>query len=197
MRLCRSHSLSCKNGWGTALLARPSNIRNFAPTRLAQSKAKAEYLERNLRPIDVLIDQDAIKSGASASGQPWRYYYDLGLGLCTYDFFEYLPHRIACAKCSFYVLKGSSREQIMGGKANLLRMKQELSLTEEEVSAVDDGLAAFVTLQQKLANIPTPARPTLRQLEESLKPTDCHLSEKGPEKAVEEVSVRRKVAYST
>ncbi len=113
----------------------------LSPTRLAKSKAKAEYFERNLRLIDVLIDQDAIRSGAAADGQPWRYY-DLGHGLCTYDFFDTCPHRMACAKCSFYVPKGSSLEQIIEGKANLLRMKQELSLTQEELAAVDDGLAA-------------------------------------------------------
>jgi integrase len=138
----------------------------ISPTKLAKSKAKAEYFERNLRLIDVLIDQDAIKSGAAAGGQPWRYY-DLGHGLCTYDFFDTCPHRMACAKCSFYVPKGSSLEQIVEGKANLLRMKQELSLTEEEVAAVDDGLAALDTLQQRLADVPTPAGPTPRQLEAS------------------------------
>ncbi len=142
----------------------------ISPTRLAKSKAKAEYFERNLRLIDVLIDQEAIKSGAAASGEVWRYY-DLGHGLCAYDFFDTCPHRMACAKCSFYVPKGSSLEQILEGKANLLRMKQELSLTEEEVAAVDDGLAALETLQQKLADIPTPGGPTPRQLEESLQKT--------------------------
>src|SRR5258707_583761 len=145
------------------LYVRHSHTQN----RLAKSKAKAEYFERNLRLIDVLIDQDAIRSGAAADGQPWRYY-DLGHGLCTYDFFDTCPHRMACAKCSFYVPKGSSLEQIIEGKANLLRMKQELSLTEEEVGAVDDGLAALDALQQKLARIPTPGGPTPRQLEESL-----------------------------
>jgi hypothetical protein len=136
----------------------------ISPTKLAKSKARAEYFERNLRLIDVLIDQEAIKNGTAASGQAWRYY-DLGHGLCTYDFFDTCPHRMACAKCSFYVPKGSSLEQIIEGKANLLRMKQELSLREEEVAAVDDGLAALDTLQQKLADVPTPAGPTPRQLQ--------------------------------
>ncbi len=118
----------------------------------------------------MLIDQNAIKSGAAAAGQPWRYY-DLGHGLCTYDFFDACPHRMACARCSFYVPKGSSLEQIIEGKANLLRMKQELPLTEEEVAAVDDGLAALDALQQKLADVPTPAGPTPRQLQGSNQPT--------------------------
>jgi integrase len=141
----------------------------LSPTRLTRSVVKAAYFERNLRLIDGLIDQEAIKSGAATSGQPWRYY-DLGHGLCTYDFFDTCPHQMACAKCSFSVPKGSSLEQILEGKVNLLRMKQELSLTEEEVTAVDDGLTALATLQQKLADVPTPAGPTPRQLEESPPP---------------------------
>jgi len=78
---------------------------------------------------------------------------------------------MACAKCSFYIPKGSSLEQILEGKANLLRMKQELSLTEEEVAAVNDGLAALDALQQKLVDVPTPAGPTPRQLQVSNQPT--------------------------
>jgi hypothetical protein len=141
----------------------------LSPTKLAKSKAKAEYFERNLRLIDVLIDQDVIRSGAAAEDQPWRYY-DLGHGLCSYDFFDTCPHRMACAKCSFYVPKGSSLELILEGKANLLRMKQELALTEEEIAAVDDGLAALDTLQQELTDVPTPAGPTPRQLQGEKQP---------------------------
>ena len=136
----------------------------ISPTKLARSHEKAGYFERNLRLIDVLIDQEAIKSGAATKGEPWRYY-DLGHGLCSYDFFDQCPHRMACAKCIFYVPKGSSLEQVIEGKTNLLRMKQELPLTDEEVAAVDDGLAALEALQQKLTDVPTPAGPTPRQLE--------------------------------
>jgi len=45
-------------------------------------------------------------------------------------------------------------------------LKQEIPLTEAEVAAVDDGVAAFDTLLTRLANVPTPAGPTPRQLEE-------------------------------
>ncbi len=133
----------------------------------ALSKAKAEYFERNLRLIDVLIDQDAIKSGAAAAGQPWRYY-DLGHGLCTYDFFDTCPHRMACAKCSFYVPKGSSREQIIEGKAT-----------------TETGRCAYT------GRINT--TPASRKL-----PTyGFYLGANGPEKIIKVGIVREKVAYST
>jgi hypothetical protein len=43
---------------------------------------------------------------------------------CTYDFFERCPHRMACAKCDFYMPKQSSAALLLEGKANLLRLLQ-------------------------------------------------------------------------
>jgi hypothetical protein len=133
------------------------------PTRLAQAYRDAGYFARNVRAIEVLIDQDAIKSAAAAKGSPWRFY-DLGHGYCTYDFFDQCPHRMACAKCAFYEPKGSSRAQLLEGQANLLRLKQEIPLSDEECAAVEDGLAALERLCARLANVPTPAGPTPSQL---------------------------------
>ena len=71
---------------------------------------------------------------------------------------------MACAKCAFYRPKGSTQAQLLEGKANLVRMLQEMPLTEEERAAVDDGVAAYEALLAQLADIPTPAGPTPRQL---------------------------------
>lgn len=144
----------------------PVSTQHYAkitPTKLAKSYADANYFRRNVRAIEVLIDQDAVKSGAAAGGEPWRFY-DLGHGYCTYDFFDQCPHRMACAKCAFYRPKGSSQAQMLEAKANLLRMKQDIPLSEEEAAAVDDGLVALENLCEKLADIPTPSGPTPRQL---------------------------------
>lgn len=135
----------------------------ITPTKLAKSYAAAGYFERNLRMIDVLIDKEAITSGAAAQGEPWRFY-DLAHGYCTYDFFDQCPHRLACAKCAFYVPKGSSRAQMLEGKTNLQRLLQEIPLTEDEEAAVRDGVAAYEKLLAQLVDIPTPAGPTPRQL---------------------------------
>jgi hypothetical protein len=52
-----------------------------------------------------LIDRDAVLTGAAADGNaPWKYY-DLGEGYCTYDFFAKCPHRLAFARCPFYLPK--------------------------------------------------------------------------------------------
>jgi integrase len=134
-----------------------------SPTKVAKAYEKAGYFGRNLRTVEVLIDQDAIKSGAAAAGSSWRFY-DLGHGYCLYEFFDQCPHRMACAKCSFYRPKGSSQAQLLEGKANLLRMLQEIPLSEEERAAVEDGIEAMAKLCRQLADIPTPAGPTPNQL---------------------------------
>jgi hypothetical protein len=73
---------------------------------------------------------------------------------------------MACAKCAFYRPKQSAKPLFIEGKAGLLRLKQEIPLTEPEVAAVDDGVVAFDTLLIQLADVPTPAGPTPRQLDE-------------------------------
>jgi len=135
----------------------------ITPTKLAKSYADAGYFERNRHMIEVLIDQDAIKSGAAAQGEPWRYF-DLGHGYCTYDFFDQCPHRMACARCAFYLPKGSSQAQLLEAKANLQHMLQAIPLSEEERRAVEEGITAMEQLCERLADVPTPAGPTPRML---------------------------------
>jgi integrase len=144
----------------------PETTKHYAkitPTKLAKSYADAGYFERNIRRVEVLIDQDAARTGLAAKGEPWKFY-DLGHGYCAYDFFEQCPHRMACAKCSFYVPKDSSKAQLLEGRANLLRMMQEIPLTDEEKSAVEDGIAALNSLTNKLSDIPAPDGRTPKQL---------------------------------
>ncbi|MGA6226569.1 hypothetical protein ACPESV_40250 [Streptomyces umbrinus] len=73
------------------------------------------------RTIEVLVDCEAVESGAAAAGEAWHHY-DLGHGYCTYSFFEQCPHRMACARCDFYTLKDSSKAQLLEAKDNLQRM---------------------------------------------------------------------------
>lgn len=138
---------------------------DISPTKLAQSFRNAGYFTRNVRAIEVLVDREIVVSGKAAQ-EPWRFY-DLGHGYCTYDFFDQCPHRMACAKCSFYLPKGSARAQLLEGKAHLLRMRQDIPLNDAELAAVDDGVSALDKLLAQLADVPTPAGPTPRQLQDS------------------------------
>ena len=147
---------------GHSTPAATQHYAKITPTKLAQSYADAGYFKRNLRAIEVLVDQETVRSERAAN-EPWKFY-DLGHGYCTYDFFEQCPHRMACAKCTFYVPKLSSQAQLIEGKANLLRLRQEIPLSEEEVAAVDDGIVAVNKLLESLADVPTPSGSTPRQL---------------------------------
>ncbi|MER7850609.1 tyrosine-type recombinase/integrase [Kitasatospora sp. NPDC096077] len=135
----------------------------IAPTTLAKAYGDAGYFARNVRTVEVLIDRDAVASGAAASGEPWQHY-DLGHGYCTYTFFEQCPHRMACARCDFYTPKGSSKGQLLEAKENLQKMLVGIPLTDDERTAVDDGQAALDHLLERLADVPTPAGLTPREL---------------------------------
>jgi integrase len=136
----------------------------ISPATLTRAYDDAGYFARNVRTIEVLVDRDAVASGAAAAGEPWQHY-DLGHGYCTYTFFEQCPHRMACAKCDFYTPKDSSKAQLLEARANLQKMRAMIPLTDDEQAAVDDGDAALDRLLTRLADTPTPAGPTPRQLD--------------------------------
>jgi hypothetical protein len=78
---------------------------------------------------------------------------------------------MACAKCDFYTPKNSSKAQILEAKDNLQRMLTAIPLTDDERAAVDDGKDALDALLGRLADIPTPAGATPRELGASPAPT--------------------------
>jgi hypothetical protein len=132
--------------------------------RLASRVAKAGYLEQNLATIEVLLDQEAVRSGAAARGEPWKYY-DLGHGYCVNDFWAECKHRMACACCPFYRPKESLKDQLLEGQANLIRMLEFVQLTEEEKLLITEGIELHQTLIEQLANVPTPTGLTPREME--------------------------------
>ena len=145
----------------------PLSTQHYAkitPNTLTKAYTEAGYFARNVRTIEVLLDREAVASGAAAQGQPWQHY-DLGHGWCSYSFFEQCPHRMACARCDFYTPKESTKAQLLEAKTNLQRMLASIPLTEDERAAVDDGQAALDNLLDRLADVPTPAGPTPRQID--------------------------------
>ena len=72
---------------------------------------------------------------------------------------------MACPKCNFYLPKHSSQVRLLEGKANLLQLRHEIPLSEAEVAAVDDGVAAMEELLEKLVDVPTPAGLTPLEIE--------------------------------
>ncbi len=66
---------------------------------------------------------------------------------------------MTCARCDFYVPKESSKAQSIEAKSNLLRLRQEIPLNEDELRAVEDGIPGHEKLVAKLTSCPTPAFP--------------------------------------
>ena len=64
---------------------------------------------------------------------------------------------MACARCDFYLPKQSTKAQSIEAKANLLRLRQEIPLSEDELRALEDGIAGHEKLVAKLVSCPTPA----------------------------------------
>jgi hypothetical protein len=58
--------------------------------------------------------------------------------------------------------------ELLEGKEHLLRLLQEIPLGEAEHAAVEEGVAAYEKLLLKLADVPTPAGPTQRQISTGL-----------------------------
>ena len=63
------------------------------------------------------------------------------------------PHGLR--SCDFYVPKQSSKAQSIEAKANLLRLTQEIPLNDNELRAVEDGIAGHEKLVAKLASCPS------------------------------------------
>ncbi|SFH17056.1 Phage integrase family protein [Streptomyces mirabilis] len=144
----------------------PESTQHYAkisPNTLTKAYEDAGYFARNVRTIEVLVDRDTVASGAAAAGEPWQHY-DLGHGYCTYAFFEQCQHRMACARCDFHSPKDSTRAQLLEAKGNLQKMAVSIPLAEDEQAALTDGQTAIDELLGRLADTPTPAGPTPRQI---------------------------------
>jgi hypothetical protein len=65
----------------------------------------------------------------------------------------------------FYIWNRDGKPSLLlEGKTHLLRLLQEIPLREAEQAAVEDGVAAYERLLSNLADVPTPAGPTQKQI---------------------------------
>jgi integrase len=137
----------------------PSSTQHYAritPLTLTKAYTDAGYFARNVRTIEVLLDRDAITNGQASAGGPFEFY-DLGHGYCSYSFFEQCPHRMACARCDFYLPKPSSEAQLLEAKDSLQRMLVQVPLTDTEQAAVEGDQTAVDRLLAGLAGTPAPS----------------------------------------
>ncbi|MGI8715277.1 MAG: tyrosine-type recombinase/integrase [Solirubrobacteraceae bacterium] len=144
----------------------PSSTQHYAritPLTLTKAYTDAGYFARNIRTIEVLLDRDVITNGQAASGGPFEFY-DLGHGYCSYGFFEQCPHRMACARCDFYITKPSTQSQLLESKDEMQRMLVQVPLTDNERAAVEGDHDAVDRLLNGLIDTPTPGGTTPREI---------------------------------
>ena len=71
---------------------------------------------------------------------------------------------MACARCDFYLPKPSSEAQLLEAKDGLQRMLVQIPLTDDERAAVEGDQTAVDRLIDLLADTPTPAGATPREI---------------------------------
>jgi integrase len=160
----------------------PSSTQHYAritPTKLTKAYTDAGYFARNVRTIEVLLDRDAITNGQAAGGGLFEFY-DLGHGYCSYSFFEQCPHRMACARCDFYLPKQSSQAQLLEAKDSLQRMLVQVPLTEDERVAAEGDQTAIDRLLGGLIDTPTPSGDTPREIGQHAPSPDIQGQERTP-----------------
>ncbi len=136
----------------------PRRTARFAPGRLSRSAVRAPHAPAAHRcALFTSADaRDAITNGAPGAGGPFEFY-DLGHGYCSYTFFEQCPHRMACARCDFYLPKQSSQAQLLEAKDGPQRMLVQVPLTDTGRAAIQGDQTAVDRLIAGLAETPTPA----------------------------------------
>lgn len=120
------------------------------PTQLAAAFVKADQMAHMIR---VLIDQDAVLSGAARDGAAWKFY-DLGHSYCTNAFWSTCPHRMACVGCSFNLPKASAEAMAIEALASVTRLLEEVPLSPDERAAAEGDATALNGMLAKLKNVP-------------------------------------------
>jgi integrase len=122
------------------------------PTRLAKSIARAN---KNSRLAQILLDP-----GAAAKGEP-AIFYHLGDGdYCANPAWAKCPHRMACLRCPMYVPR--TTDKLIEARDGVLRLLQEVPLTDEEKAVAEGDVHALNRYIQKRTNVPPPAVPDSR-----------------------------------
>jgi integrase len=126
---------------------------NQRPLTLAKKYAAADSWRRNLARIKVILDASVIESGAAAQGAAYRAY-DLGHGYCTDRFFSRCPHRMACARCSYYVPKDSTKGELLTALGANEALYEEIPIRDEERLALEGDADAIRLLVAGLDHTP-------------------------------------------
>ncbi|MGI4735862.1 MAG: tyrosine-type recombinase/integrase [Janthinobacterium lividum] len=119
--------------------------------KLIKAYATANHTSLDKRQLEQLKKPNAIGNNLATESESIPSF-DLGNGLCTYDFFAQCNNQTSCAKCSFFKPKISHYSQMLEAKNNFLHILHSLPLSQEARQASEEGIAAYETLLNYLRN---------------------------------------------
>jgi integrase len=123
----------------------------LTPTKLMRAFHRQGALSEKIRYVSVLVDPKPEANHPSI-------YYDLGHGWCTNHAYSACAHRMACARCDFYVPDNAAEALFKRQGQEYVKMLQQLDLTEDEQAAISGDSEAVATLLVRLAKAPVPSR---------------------------------------
>lgn len=119
-------------------------------TQLTTAFQDADYFRRNIRTIEVLLDRGIVRDGTSSTESPYKYYNLGAVGYCANEFWAQCQHRMACIKCPFHVPKDDARFPLMEARGDLIRMLEQVALTESEEQALKSDIVQLDAALEKL-----------------------------------------------
>ena len=134
--------VALKEWLGHRCLASTQWYATVSPDKLTQAYVDARYFERNVAVVQVLLDRDAIESGAAGKGEAYKFVH-LGHGLCSNPYWSQCQHRMACQRCDFYVPGDSTRAQALEANTHNQRLLEQIPVTETERKALAGDQAAL------------------------------------------------------
>ena len=126
-----------------------------SPTKLTQAYKDAGYFSRNVRAIEVLIDRMPLPAERQRVAHPGDTMISDTVGAAMNFLINVHIVWLALVVTSMFP-KIQSVELWLQTRDSLLRMLQEIPLSDEEKAAVDGDVQAFNRLLESLKEVPTP-----------------------------------------
>lgn len=116
--------------------------------KINEAVKKADLVSRAHRNLDALQNKQAIQPGQEGE------YLDVVLGYCKNSYGVNCAHYYACNRCDFFAPKEDAVPYLEQAKTNLLQKQASGTLTDDELTKVEEAIEVVDRLTMKLRNKP-------------------------------------------
>lgn len=148
--------------WIPKLLSHHTDRLTYHYVQSAPLPREQEFQNRKFVPVH--LDLEAVQTEIAAQSRAWRYA-EVEAGYCTHVFYERCPHRLLCPCCDFFCSAEQLHPSLTEDKERFQLIFQALNLSTAERNMMEQKPGAKERLREQLADVPTPAGPTPRQLQ--------------------------------